>query len=246
MLRSNKRLVILMIFLIITACNNVTPTPLPTSQPALTIEPFPIPTTTTTNKIITGYGLPSVSAILYGDAGNYDLQAGVLAQVSWPDAPPAADSYTFTLKLHTDKSLLLIGTDTDESDGISIEWLIPEDISGELSATAHFAGGLEARSFAIDVYADKAVPEGVCVVRAHTIAPLTVYQEPSDTSEIVGVMYPTSMVEVVGKNSNGWYKIKTDEVYAVGSSEQKIGPGTAWLSKTSTELFGACENLPNE
>jgi hypothetical protein len=249
-----KTFLALIIFLVLIGCNTVTPTLLPTTEPldqtqnkpAPVIESTTMPTATATVEVLTGYGLPSVSAILYGDAGNYDLQAGVLAQVTWPEAPPAADSYSFTLKLHTDKSLLLIGTDTDASDGVSVEWLIPENISGELSVTAYFAGGREVRSFAIDVYADKAVPAGTCVVRAHTTAPLSVYQEPSDTTEIIGVMYPTSMVEVVGKNSNGWYKIKTDEVYTVGSSEQKIGPGTAWLSETSTLLFGACENLPNE
>lgn len=240
-----KRLILLMTFLLITGCSTVTPTHLPTPEPAPVIESTPTPPTAAI-EVLTGYRLPSVSAILYGDAGNYDLQAGVLAQVTWPEAPPVADSYTFTLKLHTDKSLLLIGTDTDDSDGVSVEWLIPENISGELSATAHFADGREVRSYAIDVYADKAVPAGACVVRAHTIAPLSVYQEPSDTAENVGVMYPTSMVEVVGKNTNGWYKIKTDEVNIVGGSDEKIGSGTAWLSETSTVLFGACENLPNE
>jgi len=56
-------------------------------------------------------------------------------------------------------------------------------------------------------------------------------------------MYPAAMLETVGKNSNGWYKIKTDDVNAAGAFEQKIGPGTAWLYESFTELFGACENL---
>lgn len=245
MLRVQKRLVILVIFLVITACSTVTLTPLPTSQPAPTIEASPIPTATTSNEIITAYGLPSVSAVLYGDAGNYELEAGILAEVTCPEAPAAADSYTFTLELHTDKPLLLIGSDTDDSDGVAVEWLIPEDISGELSATAHFADGSEMRSYAIDIHADKAVPTGTCVIRSHAIAALSVYREPSDTTEIIGVMYPSSMLEVIGKNSNGSYKVKTDEVYSPTEYE-KIGPGLAWVHETSTELFGACENLPNE
>jgi hypothetical protein len=252
--RSVKTFLAFIIFLVLIGCNIVTPTLLPTTEPldqaqnrpAPVIESTTMPTATATVEVLTGYGLPSVSAILYGDAGNYDLQAGVLAQVTWPEAPPAADSYQFTLYLLSNNSPLLIGTDTDASDGISVEWLIPENTSGTLQASAHFTDGLEVRSYTIDVYTDKAVPAGACVVRAHTIALLSVYGEPSDTAEIIGVMHPTSMIEVVAKNSGGWYKIKTDEVNAVGGSDQKIGPGIAWLYETSTELFGTCENLPFE
>ena len=194
-------------------------------------------------EVITGYGFPYVSASLYGDAGNFEIQAGVLAQVTWTDAPPAADYYEFTLRLHTDKFILLIGTATDDTDGISVDWLIPEHTSGDLRASAYFSDGREVHSAAIDVYSYKAVPEGACVLRSHTIIPLSVYQSPSDTGEIIGVMYPAAMLETVGKNSNGWYKIKTDDVNAAGAFEQKIGPGTAWLYESFTELFGACENL---
>jgi len=97
------------IFVVLIGCA-VPPTLLPTTEPldqtqnkpAPVIESTSIPTVTATVEVLTGYGLPSVSAILYGDAGNYDLQAGILAQVTWPETPPAADSYTFTLKHHTD------------------------------------------------------------------------------------------------------------------------------------------------
>ena len=216
------------------------------SPHARTCPHFPTlsrPTATTAIEVLTGYGLLSVSATLYGDAENIKLQAGDRAQVTWPEAPAAAASYQFILYLHSDNSPLLIGTDTDASDGISVEWLIPENTSGALQASARFADGREARSYMINVYTDKAVPKGACVLRSHTISPLSVYQEPSDTAEIIGVMVPTSMLEVIAKNSDGWYQIKTDEVYVVESSDQKIGPGTAWLYETSTELFGLCDNL---
>ena len=90
------------------------------------------------------------------------------------------------------------------------------------------------------------MPEGICVLRSRTIASLPVYQEPSEAAEIIGMMHPTAMIEVVAKNMDGWYKIKTDEVNEAGNPDQKIGSGTAWLYETGTELFGACENLTNE
>ena len=237
-----KKLALLGTFFLLIGCKAVTPT---TALPTLLPTPIPAPVTQTTStvEVIAGYGFPYVSASLYGDAGNFEIQAGILAQVTWTDAPPAADYYEFTLRLHTDKSILLIGTDTDDTDGISVDWLIPEHTSGELRASAYFADGREVHSAAIDVYSYKAVPEGACVLRSHTIVPISVYQSPSDTAEIIGVMYPAAIVETVGKNSNGWYKIKTDDVNAAGAFEQKIGPGTAWLYESFTEFFGACENL---
>ena len=192
------------------------------------------------------YTFPYVSATVYGDAGNFTLQAGVLSTVSWVDAPPAAYYHGFTLKLHEDKSLIIIGTDTDESDGISVEWLIPEHISGGLKASVYFTDGREVLSSVIDVYSYESAPEGACILRSTTIVALTVFQQPSETAEIVGVVYPNSMIEVVDANSDGWYEIKTDEVYISNSAGSKVGPGIAWLYKTNTKLFGTCENLFHE
>ena len=48
---------------------------------------------------------------------------------------------------------------------------------------------------------------------------------------------------VVGENLEGWYEIKTDEVYAYKRSGPKVGPGTAWIYKDNTELFGVCEHF---
>jgi len=120
-----KKLALLGTFFLLIGCKAVTPT---TALPALLPTPIPAPVTQTTStmEVITGYGFPYVSASLYGDAGNFEIQAGVLAQVTWTDAPPAADYYEFTLRLHTDKFILLIGTATDDTDGISVDWLIPE------------------------------------------------------------------------------------------------------------------------
>ena len=194
-------LILTLVVSLLAACS---PSGLPTPEPAASSLPPPIPKVTPTKEVLISFGAPSVSATLYGDAGNYALQAGVPAQVTWRDAPPAAESYAFTLKLHSDKSLRLIGTDTDETNGIGVEWLIPAFISGELKASAYFADGREVLSSAIDVYSYEAVPPGACVLRSQTIVPITVYKEPSDTAEIIGVMYPNSMLETIGKDTNGW------------------------------------------
>lgn len=219
--------------------------PPPTVATVMIVPTFP-PDVTVNPHVIENYTFPYVSATVYGDARNFTLQAGVLSTVSWVDAPPAADSYVFTLILHKNKSLLVIGTDIDETDDISIEWLIPEHTSGELKASAYFTDGREVHSSGIDVYSYEAVPEGVCILRSTTIVALSVFQQPSDIAEIIGVVYPNSMIEVMGKNSEGWYEIKTNEVYASNSSGPKIGPGTAWIHKDNTELFGACENFLDE
>ena len=54
------------------------------------------------------------------------------------------------------------------------------------------------------------------------------------------------MIEVVGAKTDGWYDIKTDEVYISNSAGSNVGPGIAWLYKTNTKLFGTCENLFHE
>jgi len=246
-----KSLLFLATFFFLFGCGASAPIPGTPTQPpppivATVIESTSTPEIIPTPQIVEYYTFPQVSAALYGDAGNFAFQAGVLSTVSWVDAPPAADYYEFTLKLHKDKSLFVIGTDTDETDGISVEWLIPEHTSGALMATAYFSDGREVHSSVIDVYSYEAIPEGACILRSTTIVALSVFQQPSDTTEIIGVVYPNSMIEVVGANSNGWYEIKTDEVYTSNSTGPKVGPGRAWIYKDNTELFGACKNFSYE
>lgn len=220
------------------------PTVIPTSLPTLTlgggVKPVDSPTVMPSPEIIENYTFPKVADAILDNSGNYKLLAGSVSRVSWVDAPVAASLYEFNLKLHSDGSVLVIGTDTDDLDGIFIDWVIPENLDGGLQVSAYYPDGREIHSSVINVYSGVPMEAGTCVVRSDTIVAISVYREPSDTAEIIGAMYPNAVVEVVGKSSNGWYQIKTDNI----DSNQKDVLKTAWLYPSFVVLSGTCENMP--
>jgi hypothetical protein len=78
---------------------------------------------------------------LHADAGNFQLQLGETITFTWKDAPAAAERYDFMLYPLDGSRPIVLGMDTDASDGAAIQWLVVPDISGELKGLAYYPDG---------------------------------------------------------------------------------------------------------
>jgi len=87
------------------------------------------------------------------DAGNFQLQTGAVITFTWIDPPLGAEYYEFVLHPFDGSPAIVLGRDTDPSDGVSLEWVVPPGLSAELRAHAYYADGTPARgTFAPAIY----------------------------------------------------------------------------------------------
>ena len=78
---------------------------------------------------------------LNADAGNFQLQTGETITFAWEDAPADAERYDFMLYPLDGSQPIVLGMDTDASDGAAILWLVLPNISGELKGIAYYPDG---------------------------------------------------------------------------------------------------------
>jgi hypothetical protein len=78
---------------------------------------------------------------LNADAGNFQLQTGETISFAWKDAPVDAERYDFMLYPLDGSQPIVLGMDTDASDGAAIQWLVVPNISGELKGIAYYPDG---------------------------------------------------------------------------------------------------------
>ena len=78
---------------------------------------------------------------LHADAGNFQLQTGETITFAWKDAPADAERYDFMLYPLDGSRPIVLGMDTNASDGAAIEWLVLPDLSGELKGIAYYPDG---------------------------------------------------------------------------------------------------------
>ena len=78
---------------------------------------------------------------LKADAGNFQLQTGETITFAWKDAPADAERYDFMLYPLDGSQPIVLGMDTDASDGAAIQWLVVPNISGELKGIAYYPDG---------------------------------------------------------------------------------------------------------
>jgi len=78
---------------------------------------------------------------LNADAGNFQLQTGETITFAWKDAPADAERYDFMLYPLDGSQPIVLGMDTNASDGAAIEWLVMPDLSGELKGIAYYPDG---------------------------------------------------------------------------------------------------------
>ena len=102
--------------------------------------PSNLATSSTTVQEETLYGFIEFP-YLHADAGNFQLQTGETITFSWKDAPADAERYDFMLYPLDGSRPIVLGMDTNASDGAAIEWLVLPDLSGELKGLAYYPDG---------------------------------------------------------------------------------------------------------
>ena len=199
----NNPLAIALLALVLSACGNAAT---PTRAPAISATAVTIPTNTLMATAVTQ---PSslVFSHISGDAGNFFLLAGETITLTWENAPTGADMYEFVLVPLNQEPSFVLGTDSDDFDGIAVSWTIPEHVAAELHATAYFPDDQNMElSFAPTVYSGEFPPAGVCSLIARH-QPVEVYRLPDRTAKIFALLHPAVYARVLETAPNGWYRI---------------------------------------
>lgn len=228
---------------------SVPPTAIPLPPTATSVPPTTTPLPPMATAIApTATLLPPVGFITFpsrfGDAGNFALQAGATITLTWQEAPPGADRYEFIIYPHDWDTTLILGTDTDASDGVSIAWQAPEDLTAGLRSRAYFPDGqIIFSTWAGDIYTGQTPPEGVCSLSSASIGALDVFREPDLESENFAYITPGPYAEVLERTAGGWYYI--DASVAESRGNQETIPETGWVYREQgIDLHGDCDNVP--
>ena len=107
------------------------------SNLATTSIPVPTELLVSTAEAETSYGFIEFP-YLHADAGNFQLQTGETITFAWKDAPVEAERYDFMLYPLDGSRPIVLGMDTNASDGAAIEWLVLPELSGELKGLAYY------------------------------------------------------------------------------------------------------------
>ncbi len=83
-------------------------------------------------------GVIYIEPFLSADAGNFSLAPGEIVTLRWEEYPPGALRYYFLYQPHAVGSQLTIGVDGNPTDGVQVEWIVPENLSGDLYGVAVF------------------------------------------------------------------------------------------------------------
>lgn len=176
----------------------------------------------------------------HADAGNFVLQAGDLITLVWEDAPEGAPRYEFVLLNLDSQPPEPLGDDRDWSDGVSIQWQVPENLTDRVaSAIAYFDDGSEIRSRCFGrLWSGLAPPEGQCSLSALTA--VRVFEDQDPESEVIGDLFPGIYAAVYERSRDGWYLIDASDLYPP-DDQNEIG----WVTERQpVRLHGPCENVP--
>lgn len=225
--------------------------PTPTAQVLDVVTPLPpTPTRGMESSRLpspTGTGVPRLGYLDFpsesGDAGNVVVLAGSTIEITWTDAPPGAERYEFFLTPENGFSSLL-GTDDDPSNGVSIQWIVPEHLSATLEAFAYFADGSSITTLpSFYIYSGEAPPADVCTLRSTTIGVVDIYNEPYPQSGSFAYIAPGTYHTVLARSDDGWYKVDVQGAFHLDSG--KVASGTGWVSpRHPYGLSGPCQAVP--
>jgi len=237
------------------ACNEISLPDFPTTTHS---SPTPIPLSTDTahsapedpspQPSLSQNRIPELGQLDFpyesADAGNVTILAGTTMVVTWLDAPSGAQRYDFFFTPEEDRTPVLLGTDSDPSDGASIQWLVPEHLSGSLSAIAYFTDGSTVTSLpSFALYSGQALPDDACTIRSISVGVVDIFRERSLDAENFAYITPGTVQPVLGRTSDGWYWIDATGAYDLETGE--AASGTGWVSDRSPiGLFGPCADVP--
>lgn len=178
-----------------------------------------------------------------GDAGNWFFYATARLTLTWIRPPADCERYEFVVK-GLDDSKTVIGTDLDPSDGISLDWEVPENLRGSLWGEALCEEGrILSSMWSGELYSGDAPPEGVCTLASGTIGVVDLFSTPSLTSETNAYLIPGVFAPVLERTEDGWYRIDESVAFDWQTSQPPTEPG--WVSdKYSMRFFGPCDDVP--
>ena len=181
------------------------------TQKTLASTPFPTSMNVVSETSPPPDEIPHPSILTFdhisGDAGNFYLLAGETITFKWENPPDGADGYEFRFVSQKGEPPVLVGSDFDASDSVSFSWVIPENITGELHATAFFSDGEKVDLlFPPMIYSGDLPPAGVCsLLTKHQ--PIEVYRLPDRSSEVFAQLLPGIYAHVLALTPDGWYRI---------------------------------------
>ena len=127
---------------------------------------------------------------------------------------------------------IVIGTDLDPSDGISVDWQVPEGLSeASLRGEALCSGSQVVPSLHSGIlYSGDPPPEGVCVLASASQLELpTCSVSHLLSSEAVAKLIPGDFAPVLDHTLDGWYQIGAGQrLLSIGATESS--PDTGWIS----------------
>lgn len=177
------------------------------------------------------------------DAGNFSLQAGQLITLSWQDAPQSIGPYEFSFVPDMSGEPIPIGVDYQDSDGVSVDWVVPVHLAGRFQAITYLASGEEIRAGPSGaIYSGEMPPEGVCSLSS-SFGAVDVFAKPSREAEVLAVLIPGPYATVEERTLDGWYLVDASEALDMASGQSAEGSG--WITDLySIELHGECESVP--
>lgn len=186
---------------------------------------------------------------LFGDAGMVALQAGETLPVTWHDAPPGALVYIFLWRSYFTRIPSFIGVDIDPAYGVSVQWKIPEHLSGMPYGIAVYADGTRVvsdnRISGLEYGSGTAPPEGICSAGSTGMDGTSVFAESTTDSAYLGQLQGYAPVLDRIEDAQGilWLQIElsAEAVYRYESVD--LLPETGWVYANFVRLFGDCSFL---
>ncbi len=180
-----------------------------------------------------------ISAIVSADAGNFFLLRGETITLRWDDAPASIEGIRFILG--TSSSQTEIGQDANPLDGISISWNVPAGLSGQIMASARYAGNTKVVS-SYPVYVGSAPASGQgCEIAPADPNGATAYTQADLNSPAFGTIAVGQYVEVLGRSLNGWYGFDPGIAQAGNTGASRL----RWLPLDTRLLYrGNCPDRP--
>lgn len=185
---------------------------------------------------------------LFGDGGIVALQAGVYSPVTWNDPPPNAALYLLLWDSHYSPYPALIGLDVDASDGVVVQWKVPERLSGMPFGVALYTDGriIQSETAWLEYGSGTAPPEGGCTVGYSGMDGANLFGGDHPSTDIyLGDLegYAPVLERVTDVQGVEWFRIVLSEETVYTYDERTPLPETGWVRAQYLRLFGDCAFL---
>lgn len=198
------------------------------------LVPRPPADVATVNRMLT------ISPILENRGGTMMVQAGTTVTITWAGVPENSLVSFIEGNFLVDGGARTIGDDISDGSGASITYVVPNEINGQITASARLPGQnheiIESNALSIQTvgYSD-----GDCRYVAPPLGgPHLVYNSADSSSTVLGEAVQ-EIEYVVTARLNGVLDGKTREFLQINFNGQ-----TGYVPENNVQLRGNCENLP--